>query len=72
MVEEKVKTVTVNQLYKFIKNSNMRGYIESEAALIRMIKQMTDGRPAKSVSFHFVNIDAEEFVFKIHVKDLEN
>ncbi len=72
MVEEKIKTVTVNQLYKFIKNSNMMGYIESEAALIRMIKQMTSGRPAKSVSFHFVNIDAKEFVFKIHVKDLEN
>ena len=72
MVEEKVKTVTVSQLYQFIKNSNLMGYIESEAALIRMIKKMTEGRPAVSVSFHFVTIDAKELTFKIHVKDLEN
>lgn len=67
-----IKTVTVSQLYRFIKNSNMIGYIESEAALIRMIKQMTEGRAAKSVSFHFVNIDAKEFIFKVHLKDLDN
>lgn len=66
------KTVTVSQLYEFIKNSNMMGYIESEAALIRMIQKMTEGRPAKSVSFHFVTSDAKELTFKIHVKDLEN
>ena len=69
---EKAKTITVNQLYKFIKNSNMMGYIESEAALIRMIRKMTEGRPATAVCFHFVTIDAEELTFKIHVKDLEN
>ena len=66
------KTITVSQLYKFIKNSNMMGYIESEAALIRMIRKMVEGRPAKSVSFHFVTVDAKELTFKVHVKDLEN
>lgn len=69
---DKVKTITVSQLYEFIKNSNMMGYIESEAALIRLIQKMTEGRPAISVSFHFVTIDAKELTFKIHVKDLEN
>ena len=72
MVEEKVKTVTVSQLYRFIKNSNMMGYIESEAALIRFIRKMTEGRPACSVCFHFVTSDAKELTFRIHVKDLEN
>ena len=69
---EKAKTITVNQLYKFIKNSNMVGYIESEEALIRVIKKMVEGRPARSVSFHFVTTNAKEFTFKINVKDLEN
>jgi len=69
---EKVKTITVKQLYNFIKASNMIGYIESEAALIRMIRKMTEDRPAASVCFHFVTVDAKELTFKIHVKDLEN
>jgi len=69
---EKAKTITVNQLYKFIKNSNMMGYIESEAALIRMIRKMVEGRRAVTVSFHFVTSKAKEFTFKINVKDLEN
>lgn len=67
-----IKTVTVSQLYNFIKNSNMVGYIESEAALIRMIRKMTEGRAAKSISFHFVNIDAKEFIFKVHLRNLDN
>ena len=67
-----IKTVTVSQLYKFIKNSNMVGYIESEAALIRMIKQMTEGRPAESISFHFVTTRAKSLVFKVHLRDLDN
>ena len=69
---EKAKTITVNQLYKFIKNSNMIGYIESEAALIRMIRKMTEGRPGSVCCFHFVDIDAKEFVFKVHLRDLDN
>ena len=67
---EKAKTITVKQLYGFIKDSNMVGYIESEAALIRMLRKMTEGRSAKTVSFHFVT--TKEFTFKINVKDLEN
>jgi len=69
---EKAKTITVNQLYKHIQNSNMMGYIGSEAVLIRLIRKMTEGRSAATVSFHFVTIDAEELTFRIHVKDLEN
>ena len=69
---EKAKTIKVNQLYKFIKNSNMRGYIESEAALIRLIRKMTEGKPAHAVCFHFITTNAKELTFKIHVKDLEN
>ena len=67
-----IKTVTVSQLYEYIKNSNMMGYIESEAALIRMIKKMAEGRSAKSISFHFVTPKSENLVFKIHLKDLDN
>ena len=69
---EKEKTITVSQLYKFLKNSNMVGYIESEEALIRMIRKMVEGRPATSVCFHFVTTNAKELTFKINVKDLEN
>jgi len=69
---EKVKTITVKQLYGFIKDSNMMGYIESEAALIRLIRKMTEDKPATSVCFHFVTSKAKELIFKIHVKDLEN
>jgi hypothetical protein len=50
----------------------MMGYIESEAALIRMIRKMVEGRRAVTVSFHFVTSKAKEFTFKINVKDLEN
>jgi hypothetical protein len=67
-----VKTVTVKELYSHIKNSNMMGYIESEAALIRVIKGMTKGRPGSSVCFHFVTTNAESLIFKVHLKDLEN
>ena len=67
-----MKTITVSQLYEFIKNSNMMGYIESEAALIRLIRKMTEGKSATTVSFHFVTAKAKELTFKIHVKDLEN
>ncbi len=69
---EKAKTITVKQLYGFIKDSNMVGYIESEAALIRMLRKMTEGRSAKTVSFHFVTTDSKEVIFRIQVKDLEN
>ena len=67
-----IKTVKVKELYSLIKQSNMMGYIESEAALIRIIRKMTEDRPAASVCFHFVTVDAKELTFKIHVKDLEN
>ena len=67
-----IKTVTVSQLYQHIKNSNMFAYIESEAALIRMLRKMTKGRSATSVSFHFVTPDSKEVTYRIHVKDLEN
>ena len=69
---EKVKTITVSQLYGFIKNSNMMGYIESEQALIRMIKKMTEGKLATAVYFQFINTDAKELTFKVHLKNLEN
>ena len=67
-----IKTVKVKELYNFIRQSNMMGYIESEAALIRMIRKMTEGKSAKSISFHFVTPDSKELTFKVHVKDLEN
>jgi hypothetical protein len=67
-----IKTVTVSQLYKFIQNSNMMGYIESEAALIRVIKKMTEGRPGSAICFHFVTTKAKSLVFKVHLKDLDN
>ena len=66
------KTIKVKELYSFIRASNMMGYIESEAALIRLIRKMTEGRRAVTVSFHFVTSKAKEFTFKINVKDLEN
>lgn len=67
-----IKTGTVSQLYEFIKNSNMMGYIESEAVPIRYIKKMVEGRSATSVSFHFVTADAKDLIFKVRLKDLEN
>ena len=72
MLEEKVKTVTVNQLYKFIKNSNIMGYIESEEALIRMIKKMVEGRSAVAMHFQFITTHGKELNFKILLKNLEN
>jgi len=67
-----VKTITVNQLYKFIKNSNMMGYIESEEDLVRMIERMTESKGATAVYFKFITTDAKELTFKIHLKNLEN
>jgi len=67
-----IKTVKIKELYNFIRQSNMMAYIESEAALIRMIRKMTEGRSATSVSFHFVTPDSKEVTYRIHVKDLEN
>ena len=70
MVE--LKTVTVSQLYKVMENSNMVGYIDSEAALIRMIREMTKGKSATAIYFDFFGVDGKTLTFKIHVKDLEN
>ena len=67
-----IKTVKVKELYDFLRTSNWKGYVESEAALIRMIRQMTEGRPAVSVSFHFVTHDCKQVTYKVNVKDLEN
>ena len=67
-----IKTVMVSQLYRFIKNSNMMGYIESEAALIRMIRGMTKGKSATAMYFDFFGVDGKTLTFKINVKDLEN
>ena len=66
------KTVTVSQLYELIKNSNMMAYIESEAALIRVIKKMTEGKPGSAICFHFVTPKAKSLVFKVHLRDLDN
>jgi len=67
-----VKTITVSQLYEHVKNSNMMGYIDSEAALIRMIRKMVEGRSATAVYFDFFTPNGKTLTFKIHVKDLEN
>ena len=67
-----IKTVKVKELYELIKNSNMVGYIESEAALIRLIRKMTEGRPGNAICFHFVTPKAKSLVFKVHLKDLDN
>jgi len=67
-----VKTVTVSQLYEHIKNSNMMGYIDSEAALIRMIRKMTEHRSAVAMYFDFFTVDGKTLTFKVNVKDLEN
>jgi len=67
-----VKTITVSQLYEHVRNSNMMGYIDSEAALIRMIRKMVEGRLATTVHFDFFTVDGKTLTFKINVKDLEN
>ncbi|GAH46046.1 unnamed protein product, partial [marine sediment metagenome] len=46
--------------------------IESEAALIRVIKKMTEGRPGSAICFHFVTTEAKSLVFKVQLKDLDN
>ncbi|MCK4784531.1 MAG: hypothetical protein KAV87_12330, partial [Desulfobacteraceae bacterium] len=62
---EKPKTITVSELYKVIKNSNMMGYIDSEKALIRMIKKMVEGKPATAMYFDFFTVDGKTLTFKI-------
>ena len=66
------KTITVSQLYEHIKNSNMMGYIDSEAALIRMIRKMVEHRSAVAVHFEFRTVHGKTLNFKVDVKDLEN
>ena len=67
-----IKTITVSQLYEHIKNSNMVGYIESEAALIRMIKKMIEGRSAVAMHFEFITAKGKRLNYKIILKNLEN
>jgi len=67
-----VKTITVSQLYEHVKNSNVMCYIESEAALIRMIRKMVEGRSATAVHFEFWAEGGKTLNFKVLVKDLEN
>lgn len=69
---EKAKTITVNQLYKVIKNSNMMGYIDSEEALIRLIKKMVEGKSAIAMYFEFLATNGRTLTFKIYLKNLEN
>ncbi|MBA7545940.1 hypothetical protein ES705_38322 [subsurface metagenome] len=66
------KTITVSQLYEHIKNSNMMGYIDSEAALIRVIKKMVEHRSAVAVHFEFFKVGGRTLKVKVLVKDLEN
>ena len=66
------KTITVSQLYEHVKNSNMMGYIESEAALIRMIRKMVEHRSAVAVHFEFRKVGGKTLKFKVQVKNLEN
>ena len=66
------KTITVSQLYEHIKNSNMVGYIESEEALIRMIRKMVEHRSAVAVHFEFITVGGKKLNLKVDVKNLEN
>jgi len=66
------KTVTVKQLYKFIKKSNVMSYIDSEETLIRMIKKMIEGKPAIAMYFEFITTSGKTLTFKIHLRNLEN
>ena len=50
---EKLKTITVSQLYEVIKNSGVMAYIDSEKTLIKVIKKMIEGRPAVAMYFEF-------------------
>jgi len=69
---EKPKTITVSQLYKFIKNSNIMGYVDSEETLIRTIKKMVEGKSATAIYFEFITTRGRTLTFKIHLKNLEN
>ncbi|MBA7469711.1 hypothetical protein ES707_04984 [subsurface metagenome] len=66
------KTITVSQLYEHVKNSNMVSYIDSERALIRMIKKMTEGKSATAIFFEFFDVHGKSLTFKVHLKNLEN
>ena len=66
------KTITVSQLYEHVKNSNVMCYIESEAALIRMIRKMVEHRSATAVHFEFWKVGGKKLKVKVLVKDLEN
>ena len=66
------KTITVSQLYEHVKNSNVMAYIESEAALIRMIRKMVEHRSATAVHFEFWKVGGKTLKVKVLVKDLEN
>ena len=50
----------------------MAGYIDSEQALIKVIKKMVEGRSATAVHFEFLTVDGKTLTFKVHVKNLEN
>jgi len=50
----------------------MMGYIESEAALIRMIRKMVERRSATAVHFEFRKVGGKTLKVKVLVKDLEN
>jgi len=67
-----MKTVTTKQFYEFVKNTNMMGYLDSEAALIRMIKRISEGKNATAVYFEFFGFDGKTQTFKIDLKNLEN
>jgi len=66
------KTITVSQLYEHVKNSNVMAYIDSEAALIRMIRKIVEHRSAVAVHFEFWTAGGKTLNFKVLVKDLEN
>ena len=67
-----MKTITVNQLYEVIKKSNMKGYIDSEEVLIRVIKKMVEGKSATAMYFEFLTTGGKKLNFKIHLRNLEN
>ena len=47
-------------------------YIDSEAALIRMIRKMVEYRSAVAVHFEFITVGGKKLNFKVDVKNLEN
>ncbi|GAI96795.1 unnamed protein product, partial [marine sediment metagenome] len=48
------------------------GYIDSEAALIRVIRKMVEGRSAVAMYFDFFDVHGKTLTFKIHLRNLEN